>query len=261
MAFWALCLGLLMLGLGQYRDDDTSSDPSSIAANGLGRVNPTKLLDHSHFNTLFASVVVPNLPQLVLSILYVLYNDLLTRMLLAREWASYSVSHRPLRVSKPRGQQVGSHFLSLPWKIAVPFLVVMMLLHWFVSQSIFLAYVTGTDYGACNVNGVPDDKGVVTLGIGWSPLALVLSLSLGGALILLLWSVGGVLRYKPGSPLVRSSSAAISAACHLGPGDEDAAIRTVKYGVLEGQVGENGRRRVGFSSGHVEPLVKGQLYC
>ena len=261
MGFWGLCLGLLFLGLEQFKENDLGTDLSSIAANGLGRVNPNDLLDHEVFNTLFASIIVPNLPQVIISILYVHYNDLLTRMLLAREWASYALSHRPLRVSRPRGQQVESYFLSLPWKIAVPFLVLMMLLHWFVSQSIFLAYVTGSDYGSCDANGVPKDIGVVTLGIGWSPLALVLSLGLGGALILLLWLVGGALRYKPGIPLVRSSSAAISAACHPKRGDDDAAGRKVMYGVLDGEVGENGLRRVGLSSGHVEPLVKGQVYC
>ena len=46
MGFWGLCLGLLFLGLEQFKEDDLGTDLSSIAANGLGRVNPTDLLDH-----------------------------------------------------------------------------------------------------------------------------------------------------------------------------------------------------------------------
>ncbi len=218
-------------------------------------------MDNTNFQPgLIANSVIANVPQLLISILYILYNDLLTRMLLAKEWAAYALSHQPLRVTHPRGQQVGSHFLSLPWKFAIPFIGALTALHWLVSQSIFLAYMTGTDYGQCSTSGVPQQVGVVTLGVAWSPFALILSLIVGGALILLLWILGCAIHYKGGIPLVRSSSVAISAACHPAHSDEDAALRLVKYGVLDERAA-NGAWRVGFSSGPVGPLATGQVYA
>jgi len=43
-----------------------------------------------------------NAPQLVLTIWYFTYNHILTHMCMAREWASYSSSYLPLRVTHPR---------------------------------------------------------------------------------------------------------------------------------------------------------------
>lgn len=63
----------------------------------------------------------------------------------------------------------------------------MMLLHWFVSQSIFLDYITGKDHDQCDVNDVPRDVGIVTLGVAWPPFALILALIVDGVLIVTLW--------------------------------------------------------------------------
>ena len=59
-------------------------------------------------------------------------------------------------------------------------------------------------------------------------------------------------------PLAGSNSAAISAACHPDE-DSDVAERPLKYGVLPSADSE-GRKRIGFSSQEVEPLVPGEIY-
>jgi hypothetical protein len=48
------------------------------------------------------TVLLANIPQLLLSVWYFTYNAILTRLQLSQEWALYSTSFRPLRVSRPR---------------------------------------------------------------------------------------------------------------------------------------------------------------
>ncbi|CAN9081870.1 unnamed protein product [Alternaria alternata] len=54
------------------------------------------------------TVLLANIPQLLLSVWYFAYNAILTRLQLSQEWALYSTSFRPLRVSQPR------YFPSIP---------------------------------------------------------------------------------------------------------------------------------------------------
>lgn len=48
------------------------------------------------------TVLLANIPQLLLSVWYFAYNAILTRLQLSQEWALFSTSFRPLRVSQPR---------------------------------------------------------------------------------------------------------------------------------------------------------------
>ena len=48
------------------------------------------------------TVLLANVPQLLLSVWYFGYNAILTRLQLSKEWAMFSTSFRPLRVSQPR---------------------------------------------------------------------------------------------------------------------------------------------------------------
>jgi hypothetical protein len=48
------------------------------------------------------TVLLVNIPQLLLSVWYFVYNAILTRLQLSEEWALYSTSFRLLRVSQPR---------------------------------------------------------------------------------------------------------------------------------------------------------------
>lgn len=48
------------------------------------------------------TVLLANIPQLLLSVWYFAYNAIMTRLQLSQEWPLYSISFRPLRVSQPR---------------------------------------------------------------------------------------------------------------------------------------------------------------
>ena len=79
-----------------------------------------------------------NFWQFYSSILYLIVNNLLSSMLLAKEWDGYIKNTKTLRVSHPVGIQQSSFFLSMPLKYGVPLVGSMALLHFCVSQSIFV---------------------------------------------------------------------------------------------------------------------------
>lgn len=218
-------------------------------------------------NTVAGNVVLANLPQLLISLLYLLYNDLVTRIHLAAQWSSYARTRKPLRVLNPRKDQSMAkkqrnyYVLSLPLRVSIPLLVLMMILHWLVSQSLFLGILGVLNYTG---GGAPSDEGYPVLGLGYSPFAIILSLILGAVMILGLWVYAFAFKYDSGMPLVRSCSAAISAACHAPAWDVKCAEKPLLYGVVETPaIGLDGRgvhRHVCFTSGPAEPLVDGEIY-
>ena len=199
---------------------------------------------------LHIKVLIANVPQLIVSFLYLTYNGLFTCMLLADEWNGYAYKRKPLRVTDPNGTQRSTYRLQLPYKYGIPLLIVSAVLHWLVSQSLFSANVTKYD-----VNGQETRKYLV-LPLGYSCIAIITVIFLGAVMILL-----GLLngfRWYQGMPLAGSCSAAISAACHRPEEDFDAATRPVMWGVVSS---ENGVGHCCFTSFEVSPPIHGELYA
>ena len=118
----------------------------SAFATGFGRADGRAMLDlhlpSGGSGGLTRAVLIANLPQAICSFLYLAYNGLYTVMLLANEWSRYIVSpKRPLRVTTPRGQQRSTWYLQLPFTYSVPLIAASGLLHWLISQSLFLVRV------------------------------------------------------------------------------------------------------------------------
>ncbi|KAI8279814.1 hypothetical protein K4K56_012524 [Colletotrichum sp. SAR 10_98] len=83
------------------------------------------------------SSLLSNLPQLGLSITCLLLNVIYTRMFMAREWTSYSLNLKPLRVSAPKGQQQSEPFLEIPLPYAVAMQAAGLLVHWLCANSVY----------------------------------------------------------------------------------------------------------------------------
>ena len=94
-----------------------------------------------------ASVMLANVPQLILSVTYFAYNALFTRLLAEAEWQSLGVKHRPLRVTRPRGEQWSTYRLQLPYRYSIPLLTISIMLHWFTSNAIFVFWSEGGKSG------------------------------------------------------------------------------------------------------------------
>ncbi|MCJ1426734.1 hypothetical protein MMC29_004637 [Sticta canariensis] len=215
---------------------------------------------------LIPMIFLVNLPQALLSFLYLTYNALFTSMLLAEEWDGFAHQRKTLRVTCPVGKQRSTYWLQLPYSYGIPLLVMSGILHWLVSQSIFLVRLVVQD----NFSSVywintyrasdsyrPAGAEVFISRCGYSPIAIITVIPLG-ALLLFLVIANGFRKYNKGMTLAGSCSAAISAACHRPEKDVDAAVLPVLWGAVstEGPIGH-----CCLTSFEVSPPVESESYA
>ncbi|KAF9060840.1 hypothetical protein BDP27DRAFT_1272764, partial [Rhodocollybia butyracea] len=224
------------LGLLGYAMDKLSSNYgvhgfSSLWQLGIGRASseniitgPGWAIPTQGYKALLASVLLANIPQLIFSMIYLVFNSLCTKLFLALEWASYGHSRKPLRVSDPHGDQRSTYFLNIPFRFGVPLMVYSSLLHWLLSQSIFVVAVTFWD------GNVVDTSNSVT-SCGFSPAAMILTAIVGASLILTSLAVGYFKHLQCDMPQAGSCSKAIAAACHP-PEDGSDPLKPMKWGVV-----------------------------
>lgn len=177
---------------------------------------------------LMFTIILANLPQSLLSFLLFTYNGLFTCMLLAQEFSEYAHKRKPLRVTYGTGHQRSTYRLQIPYRYGTPLLIVSALLHWLLSQMLFLARVDTFDSDG-NIDTANSFSSV-----GYSPIAIVTFLVVGSCLLMMAY-YAGFRKYKPGLPLAGPCSAAISAACHRPVDDVNAANLPVKWGVIENE--------------------------
>jgi hypothetical protein len=217
----------------------------SIWSNGIGSINVSNIIRLPRLSVTGA-VLIANSPQLIVSFLYVMYNNLFTCMLSAAELSDFVKHPKALRVSEPAAMQRSTYWLSLPYRYALPLMGAMSVLHWFISQSIFLALITVYD-----AEGI-EDPGLDISACGWSPLGLLLSILWGGMLILALFGFG-FKKFTVGMPVISNCSIALSAACHPLSSDFAVSKLPIRYGVLE-ESSIDGHEKVGFGTSVIRPL-------
>ncbi|MCJ1398987.1 hypothetical protein MMC11_002189 [Xylographa trunciseda] len=239
MIYWVLALSLFFAGLGASR--------TSFSINGLGATTSTFISGASTAS----KVIITNTPQVLFSLIYLLYNSLFTSMLATAEVNSLAHRRKPLRVSDPHGAQRATYYLQLPYRYGIPLMIVSGLLHWLISETIFLVNVSVFD-----VNDV-EQPSRSTSACGWSATGLYIFIVIGTIMVATPLGFGSR-KYHSGMPIVSTCSRAISAACHAAPGDDNAASKALMYGVIHQT--EDGRELVGFSSKEVKPLEAGKVY-
>ena len=253
-------LGLLLLGVNASGLQGRTSI-SALWNQGFGTVTSSQIIDSYVLasNSLIAMVLLSNCPQLLLSGIYIAFNCLMTYMLVGREWNNYSLERKPLRVTSPKGQQCSTYYLQLPYRYAVPLLVVSGILHWLVSQSIFLAAVDVYDhYGVLQT-----DESISTCGYSCISIifVLIVGLLVPTGVFATSWQ-----KYKGVIPFAGCNSAAIAAACHTSEFENNTSTLPVQWGDVGGRSydyasGQKGIiRHCSFSSGPVSPPVDGELY-
>ena len=211
------------------------------------------VLDDSSSARLLARILLANTPQLVLSILYFMYNSLYTSMLAADEWSRFAQQRKALRVTSPTGEQRSTYWLQLPWTYAIPLGITASVLHWLVSQSIFVVRINSYD-----AFGELDEQNSIS-GNGYSAYAMVIVLVVGCIMALVL-ILNGFRKLRPGMPLAGSCSWAISAACHPPHGDHGASLLPLKWGAVSHETSD-GPGHCCFTSFDVEEPIVGQRYA
>lgn len=222
---------------------------------GIGTVKPSTTISGWKLATIggsqvIASVLIANIPQPILSFVYLLFNGVFTSMFLADEWSHFAHERKSLRVSDPKPGQRATYFLQLPYRYAIPLMILSGVLHWSVSQSIFIAQVS-----SFRRDGSLKDPAAIST-CGYSPIAIMLTMVIGSCLTVFM-VVLGLRRYKPGMPMVGSCSAAISAACH-GRLDIDTTA-PLQWGVTS-EEGE-GVGHCAFSDSEVRMPMEGAMYA
>jgi len=148
---------------------------------------------------LFGIVVLANSPQLWLSSCYLLLNSQATRIWMEHEWRSYYRRKQKTRVSDDADHIGGvriTRFLLLPYAATALLMTVSTVLHWLVSQAIYVN--NGVDQFELYDNGT---------GIFWSPVALLITGFISFALLLVIssyyvWSFEIVMPVMAGSARV-----------------------------------------------------------
>ena len=259
----ALVVSCVFLGLAISALAVTGYTVGSLA---FGKLQPANIVrsslvlgNGSATAQIMFAVLTANAPQAIMSFLYLNPNAFLTVMWLASEFADFATERKSLRVSSRQGKQRSTYFLSLPYRIALPLMAFSALLHWLLSQSIFLAVVAEYDAHGKLLSQV------AVASCAFSPLAMILSLL---AVLILLGAtacVAWVKKLRGGIPVAGSCSAAISAACHPPAWDKDAYLKEVMWGVPKEREGQ--RRRKGgvqhacFTSGEVDEVKEEMLYA
>jgi hypothetical protein len=208
--------------------------------------------------------LISNLPQLILSVIYFMYNGTWTCMLTMYEWTTYAFdpykNAKSLRVSHPQGQQRSKIYLQLPYLYSVPLLIASMLLHWFLSRSVFITRINS--HGLERYGDTSDEDKIIDA-LGWSPIPLICTLVLAFTMMLILW-MNGFRRYNASMPLAGINSKSISAACHRRVQETDeVGMQRIVFGNVGLYAGESdGMGHATFTAdlANFESLVKGKDY-
>ncbi|KAH6616712.1 hypothetical protein C7974DRAFT_436662 [Boeremia exigua] len=256
-----LCAVIIGLAAIRMSLHGMPKSPAQLWKIGFGSVDGRNLLTANM--SLLSAVILANSPQAILSYLYPTFNRLYSSMLLGKEWSSYLNDRKTLRVTTPIGQQRSTYWLSVPYRYAIPMIIVSGLFHWLASQSLFMVQITVTRTRESGAREIVQNEQISTC--GFSPFAIILT-TVTATVIALCGVAMGRLTYPAGMPLASSCSAVMSAACHSVVGDENAHMLPVQWGAVTH--GLNDDERVHMQTGHctfsslpVETPIPGRLYA
>lgn len=247
----AISIVLLSIAINEQKTKTNLGGFFSIWRYGLGDAKTWAIAFASFMRKLdqttgfFVALLFANVFQVVVSGLYLLINNLLTVLLIAEEWNGFILGRQTLRLSFPQGIQRSSYFLSLPFAYGIPLIVSSGLLHWMISQSVFVIQTIGysqPDVGKLAKAEFEKAPAMDASVVGFSSLGIVFSLSIGITLVIAVLGVGAFKRYRAKRlengkeaypmPLVSTCSAAISAACHKHKQDTDASFLPLTWGFV-----------------------------
>jgi hypothetical protein len=198
---------------------------------------------------------------------------MLSTFLVSDELVGYAKIRKTLRVSAPEGIQRSSYFVSMPARYGIPLMVTIGVLHWTVSQSIFVVCIdrylsNGMEQPALRyITSGFSCVAILTCKFSAHHLAhpsciaklMKFPAMIIGIVLILALVVLSTRRYSGEIPLASTCSAAISALCH--PPEEDSEV--AYFPVMWGEVGrdENSVRHCSFTTAvDVKQPTEGYIY-
>lgn len=182
-------------------------------------------------------------------------------MLAMHEWTKFATQRRNLRVSQPTGSQRSTYWLQLPYRYSIPLLIACSLMHWIISESLFLVRIAIYDQAELLV-GEPTPT-ISTYEYpqavaGYSPESIAVAIALGGIMIMALAFLASR-KFGSDMPLVGNNSSLIGKACQRPNDDEQAASKAVMWGAISHPEGDKPGHCC-MTSFKVETPDKGELY-
>ncbi|KAH8649861.1 hypothetical protein BX600DRAFT_554327 [Xylariales sp. PMI_506] len=196
-------------------------------------------------------IILANLPQLLLSMAYMVYNGLFTRICSEFEWATYSVKYQPLRVTLKKGEQGSTYRLQLPYHWSIPLLFVSITLHWLFSNCIYLIIYESYD-------AYWPYESTTSQGLEFSTITILTSLiiCLGLALVPVILAAAKL----PGKiAMAGNCSAVISAASHCVYTSTPSPERSGSIDKRRAIAGENQVENSGIERREAAGLATGKL--
>ena len=254
MAILALGASSLNAAIRKLTGAEGAQSLQSLWQKGIGSEDVNSVINVPR-SGLASTALLANLLQLLLTLIYLAYNNLFTRKEVANEWTRYGQRALPLRVTDPRGAQRSSYYLGLPFRYAIPLQLGSLLLNWLASQSLYVINIFYFDYMerpavSQRIRG-SNMTGAEYYAIGYSCIGIILTLTLGVVLLFIGW-IDDFRRFKTGIPLVGTCSAAISANCHsIHQHPKEMVLKPLKWGVVSIR---NGVSHCAFSD-HIDSVV------
>ncbi|EXJ92345.1 hypothetical protein A1O3_00895 [Capronia epimyces CBS 606.96] len=189
------------------------------------REHVSNLLFPGSSPTLRNSIIMfANMWHWLLSLLYIQCNSVLTCMCAEAEWQSYARKRKSLRVTTPRGLQRSTYFVSVPMRYGLAFQLAFPVLHWTLSQGVFLVVIQGFWQGSAEYEGT---NNLPFLAFSFWPIFT--SILIGISILSVLVTVS-LKRHANIMPMGATCSAVISAACHPPAEDVEAHLFPVQWG-------------------------------
>jgi hypothetical protein len=156
-------------------------------------------------------IIVTNSPQVLLSMTYFSCNSFSSAQCAAEEWATYATTRKSLRVTWPRGKQRSTYWLSLPYRYSVPLISLFLLLHFLLSQTIFIGR---SQYFDSIGNTIARGDNGLTSAVYFSQQYSYITFATG--FLLIVYQFASSRRsLNNRMPYHKNSSALISAMCHM----------------------------------------------
>lgn len=268
------CIAIVVAGLLSIQKETMSGESEVPIEMDLLNTSAPDMSLRVAESGILAAFIITNIPQVLVSYIYLGLNNVLTTMLVMAEWCGYTAasanSPKGLRVSSPlpETQQRSTYFLSLPYKWSIPISITTTIIHWLVTQGLlFLQFDVHTS-GWEEPSTVNTTSYIfIAKATIWFVIVPVLFASLFA-----LFFLGVFKKYAPHMPLAGCCSASIAAACQpsrLGCDasesnkyfPSDLAEKKLKWGVVERpEQSEFGIGHATFSADDVMPLEDETMY-
>lgn len=192
---------------------------------------------------IFAAVIMANIPQICISIAYLLFNNQISRLWQEREWRSFYLRRKLPRTGIALGPGTRStRWLQLPYLLSALLITVSICLHWLASQAVFLVESYQQSFQGMQINlYVMPLPAIVLAGI-WTAFLIVIT-------------VIYVLPQRSPMPIMCGSARVVFASCN-------SLVDLTQDGIMWGDItdmSDSSKRKAGFAW-TAGAIREGELY-